>query len=241
MRTVGIIGGMSDYAVEFYCRSINARTMELKVRSDEVVTHECSAGRIGQLAREGRWDDVVAEMVDAAREMRRAGADFVVIPSFSLHRVAEVVAKESGVPLLRMDDCVVKKVAKLKCQRIAVLSAGVAGEEFLQTFRKRLVDSEGHNIKIYGGAATIEYSPITLANQPYSSEQRRKHLWTYLEETQDVEDYVEAIFNCSAEMTRMIGMRTVLEPLKTKNGLIPIMDAVDLHVRAIVSACRNEQ
>lgn len=239
MKTLGILGGMSDYASGFYLNMIN-QMINLEGRTADTVICAGAVWRIGKLAREGRWNDVAQEMIKAAREMHRAGADFVVIPSFSLHRVADMVAAESGVSILRMDDCIVETVAKLGCRKVAVLSsAEIADKEFMGVFYNRLVNSEGYKTRIFGTMATIEFSPITLANQPYSEGLRRKHLWTFLEEVVNVEESAEVIFNCSVEMTRMLGVRTVQEPIKTQNGMIPIIDAADLHVRAIVQACRG--
>lgn len=234
---IGIMGGMSDFAVEFYLKMLDRLMIKLEVRSAEFVTHEKTERRIGQLARAGCWDDVVSEMVKAARVMQRAGAEFVVIPSFSLHRVADAVAKESGVSILRMDDCVVEAAAKMDYQKVAVLSsAKVSGEEFTEEFCNKLVNSKGCKMRDYGGLAAIEFSPITLGNQPWSKKLRRAYLWTYVEELANVEGCVEVIFNCSVEMTRIIGSRAAQMPTG-RDGSIPIFNAVDLHGEAIVRAC----
>lgn len=239
MKSFGLVGGMSEYAAEFYLDAIEKMMVRLEGRRADVVMRTGTIWRVGQLAREGRWDDVVTEIVGAARDMRRAGAEFVVIPSFSLHRVADAVMAESGVPILRLDDCVVEKVAQLNCQEIAVLGAGTQGDEFTKAFYGQLVNSMGQEMQVYGALAGIEFGPITLANQPCDKRLRRKHLFTYLEEVKNVEDYVKVIFNCSVEMTRMIGRRTAQCSVKSRAGWVPIINAMDLHVRAIVQACRE--
>ena len=143
-------------------------------------------------------------------------------------------------PILRLDDCIVEVIAKLNCQKVAILSsAKIAGEEFMRAFYERLVNANGCKVRVFGTMATLEFSPITLANQPCSKDLRRKHLWTFLEEVLNMEDYAEVVFNCSVEMVRMIGARAVQEPVKTKRKLILTVDAMSLHIEAIVRACRG--
>lgn len=239
MKTFGLLGGMSDYTTKFYLDAIDGLMMKLEGRQANVVVRASATWRIGQLAREGYWNDVALEMVEVAQEMRRAGAEFVVIPSFSLHRVAEAVATESGVPILRMDDCIVEKVTQLNCQKIAILSAVTMNDEFMKTLCGRLVNAREDEMQVCGSWSAIEFKAITLANQPRDEKLRRKHLLTYLEEVQDVETRAKVIFNCSVEMTRMIGRRTAQCSIKSKAGWVPIINAMDLHVRAIVQACRG--
>lgn len=240
MRTFGLLSGMSDYSADFYLKLINRRMLEREGRQANVVPCASTRWRIGELARAERWDDLAEEMIRAVKIMRQAGAEFVVIPSFTLHRLADVVEAESEIPILRLDDCMARAIVRSKKQRVALLGADVAGRGFLQDFCQRI----GQRECFWCGAYTmVDLNHITRDNQARNESLARSCFWTYIEGLQELaENGAELVLNCSVEMTRMIGVQNARVSLKERPSFkAPVLVAVDLHVNATVQACLSER
>lgn len=239
MRTFGLLSGMSDYSADFYLKLINQRMLEREGRQANAVLCASMRWRIGELARAGRWDDLAEEMVRAVKTMQQAGAEFVVIPSFTLHRLADAVEAGSGMPILRMDDCAVRAIVRSKKKCIAILSADVTGQEFLCEFQQR---TRGCECFWCGAYTMVDLNRITLENRPRNKSLYRDCFWTYIEGLHDLmETGAEIILNCSVEMTRMVGVQNVRMDLKQAAFKVPVLNVIDLHVEAVVQACRSKR
>nr|HPK72757.1 aspartate/glutamate racemase family protein [Vicinamibacterales bacterium] len=90
MRTIGLIGGMSwESTVPYYQiinRVVGARLGGL--HSAKIVLYSVEFAEIEAMQREGRWEDSGKVLAGAARAVRRAGADFIVLCTNTMHKVA---------------------------------------------------------------------------------------------------------------------------------------------------------
>ena len=106
MKTIGLIGGMSwESSVEYY-RLINqftkrrlgghhnARSLMLTVNFHEIET----------LQREGEWDHLGKLMQEAAAQLQAGGADFIVLCTNTMHKVAQQIEAAVTIPLLHIAD-----------------------------------------------------------------------------------------------------------------------------------------
>lgn len=238
MMVLGLLGGMSDYSAKFYLELVD-RCLVGERRLPYVVAPMDEVQRVGACARNEDWNGATEAILDAVRKLRRAGADFLAIPSLTPHRMADVLQKETGVPVLRLDDCIVEEVAKLDKQRIALLSANIVGEEFLCGLQRRLEESaQGRKVVYLQRAEQVEFNRLTLANMDCNKETKRKQVWTYLEAIFGLENQVDLILNGSVEMVRMLGLENAR--LVTSNRAA-VACVVDWHIAAIVQAIRGER
>lgn len=138
MKVIGLIGGMSWESTLVYYEIINE---EVKRRlggfhSCECVIYSFDFDRIEAGQREGRWEDLTKEMVDAAVKLRSAGAELIVICTNTMHRLAADVQRGSGIPLVHIADSVGREINKLRIRKV-----GLLGTEYTMTgdfFRDRL-------------------------------------------------------------------------------------------------------
>jgi aspartate racemase len=122
-RTIGIIGGLSWEASALYYRLINeaarralgghhnARSVMVTVNFADVLAHGAAA----------RWDKVAEVLADAARRLRRAGADFVLMAANTAHAVADEVASAIDVPLLHIADTTAAALTARGLRRVALV------------------------------------------------------------------------------------------------------------------------
>ena len=96
MKTIGLIGGMSWESSQHYYRLINQAVQQRLggLHSARLLMHSVDFAPIEQLQHSGDWEGASAILVDAARRLEAGGADFFLICTNTMHRVADEVAAE---------------------------------------------------------------------------------------------------------------------------------------------------
>ena len=111
MKTIGMIGGMSwESSIEYY-RIINEVVREKLggLHSAQSLMYSVDFAEIEALQQQGKWEEAAKEMVEAARHVKDGGADFVIICTNTMHRMAEEVQAQIGIPLLHIADATARR------------------------------------------------------------------------------------------------------------------------------------
>lgn len=106
MKTIGLLGGMSWESTLPYYRHVNEA---VKVRlgglhSARLVLYSVDFHEIEQLQRSGDWQRAGEVLADAAQALHRAGADFLVLCTNTMHKVAAAIEGAVDIPLLHIAD-----------------------------------------------------------------------------------------------------------------------------------------
>ena len=100
MKTIGMIGGMSwESSIEYY-RIIN-QTVRDKLgglHSAKCVMYSVDFAEIEALQHQGKWGEATRMMIDAAKNVERGGADFVIICTNTMHKMADDVKQALDIP-----------------------------------------------------------------------------------------------------------------------------------------------
>jgi aspartate racemase len=106
MKTIGVLGGMSSVASGEYYRRINEGVnAHLGGHSAaELVLYSVDFGVIESCIREGRWDQAAEYLAERAQRLERAGAEFLILATNTLHRVAVELQDAIGIPLIHIVD-----------------------------------------------------------------------------------------------------------------------------------------
>lgn len=106
MRCLGLIGGMSWESTLLYYRLLNqgvaARLGGL--HSAALVLHSVDFAAIAALQAAGDWAAAAAQLGAAARGLRAAGAQGLVLATNTMHKVAAAIEDAAGLPLLHIAD-----------------------------------------------------------------------------------------------------------------------------------------
>ena len=145
MKIIGLIGGVSWESSAEYYRLIN---QEVKARlgpehSAEMVMYSLDFQPVALLEHGGKWDELATLLVDAANRLERAGADFVMVASNTLHKVAVEVQQRINVPLLHIADAVAEEIKKADISLVGLLGTRFVMEQ--DFYRERL---SGHGISV---------------------------------------------------------------------------------------------
>ncbi|TEU17369.1 MAG: aspartate/glutamate racemase family protein [Dehalococcoidia bacterium] len=135
MRVIGLIGGMSWNSTLEYYRIIN-ESFAIRLgglHSARLVLYNLDFNEIQRAQHEDRWDDMANILVDAGNAVKRAGADFLIICTNTMHKVADDVEEKVGLPLLHITDVTGDAIKERGLHRIGLLGTRfVMKESFYQ-------------------------------------------------------------------------------------------------------------
>jgi len=146
MKTIGMIGGMSWESSMAYYRIINEAVKEQlgDLHSARSVMVSLDFAEIEVLQRESSWEEATRAMIDAAQSVKASGADFLIICTNTMHKMAEAVQESIGIPLLHIADATAEVIKARGLQRVGLLGTRFTMEE--DFYRGRLV--EKHNLDV---------------------------------------------------------------------------------------------
>lgn len=123
MKTIGLIGGMSwESSVEYY-KLINEGIHQRLggVHSAKSVMVSVDFSEVELLQRSGRWEEATEMMVQSARQVEAAGADFLLICTNTMHKMADQVQEAIRIPLLHIADAAAQAVLNQGLNTIGLL------------------------------------------------------------------------------------------------------------------------
>jgi aspartate racemase len=138
MQTIGLIGGMSWESTLPYYRLINQTVREARggLHSAKVLLYSVDFHEIEVLQHAGDWDAAGAAMADAARRLQAGGADFIVLCTNTMHKVAEAITDATPLPLLHIADATAQALIEAGIGRVGLLGTRFTMEQ--DFYRKRL-------------------------------------------------------------------------------------------------------
>jgi len=138
MKTIGLIAGMSWESSQLYYRLINQGVQQRLggLHSAQMLIYSVDFAPIEQLQHCGDWDGAAAVLVDAARRLEAGGADFFLIGTNTMHRVADAVAAAVDIPLLHIADATARVLAAQGVRRVGLLGTAFTME--LDFYRDRI-------------------------------------------------------------------------------------------------------
>lgn len=148
MKTIGMIGGMSwESSIEYY-RIINEGVKGKLggLHSAKSVMYSVDFAEIETLQHEGRWEEATQAMVEAAKHVEAGGADFVIICTNTMHKMAEEVEAAIHIPLLHIVDATAEAIKALGLQVVGLLGTNFTMEQ--DFYRGRLVERHGLEVLI---------------------------------------------------------------------------------------------
>ena len=142
---IGLIGGMSWESSAEYYRIINREVQKRLggVHSARSLMWSVDFGEIESLQHLGDWDKLTEQMIDAAIRLERGGADFVLMCTNTMHRMAGAVSEAINVPLLHIADPTGEKIRAAGFGRVGLLGTAFTMEQdFYKARLKQLFDLE---------------------------------------------------------------------------------------------------
>ena len=142
MKTIGLIGGMSWESTVTYYQVIN-ETVKKELgglHSAKCILYSVDFDEIEKYQSAGEWNKSAEVLAQAASALERAGADFIVICTNTMHKVAPEISRKITVPLLHIADMTAIELKKSNIKKV-----GLVGTKYTmqQAFYKNVLQANG--------------------------------------------------------------------------------------------------
>jgi aspartate racemase len=131
MQTIGLIGGLSWYSTVEYYRVLNETVQRRRGghASALIALQSLDFAEVRAMQEAGAWSAAAALLAEAGQRCQDAGANFVLICSNLMHRVADEVQAAIDIPLLHIADAIVDRARSDGWSHLGVLGARWVMEE----------------------------------------------------------------------------------------------------------------
>ncbi len=142
MKTIGLIGGMSWESTVTYYQVIN-ETVKKELgglHSAKCILYSVDFDEIEKYQSDGEWNKSAEVLAQAASALERAGADFIVICTNTMHKVAPEISRKITVPLLHIADMTAIELKKANIKKVGLLGTKYTMQ---QAFYKNVLQANG--------------------------------------------------------------------------------------------------
>jgi aspartate racemase len=226
MKTIGLIGGMSWESSAEYYKIIN-ETVKKRLgglHSATLIMYSVDFEDIEKLQHAGEWDKATEFMVDAAQKVERGGADFVLICTNTMHKMADEVQQALSIPLLHIADATAAEIKAHNMNRVGLLGTRFTMEE--DFYKKRLQENHGiTSITPEGDERTIVHDIIydELCRGEIRESSREKY-----------KIIIEHLIKRGAEGI-ILGCTEIPLLVSQKDSPVPVFDTTRIHAEAAVT------
>jgi aspartate racemase len=146
MKTIGLVGGMTCESSSEYYRIINETTRAKLggIHSARSVMVSVDMAEIDPLMEAGKWETILAILVEAAQNVEKAGAHFLVICTNTMHKLADEIQKQIQIPILNIIDVTAEQIKARGLHTVGLLGTRFTMEE--DFYKGRL--NQKHQLKV---------------------------------------------------------------------------------------------
>ena len=147
MKTIGLIGGMSWESTVTYYKIINETVKEKLggLHSAKCILYSVDFQEIEECQANGNWEKSGEILGEAAYNLEKAGADFIVICTNTMHKVVNQIKEKISIPILHIAEMTAEKILEKGLKNIALLGTKYTME---QDFYKSKLIEKGINVII---------------------------------------------------------------------------------------------
>lgn len=151
MKTIGLVGGMSWESTALYYRLINEGVKKRLggLHSAKIVLYSVDFQEIEELQHAGEWGRAGEVLAAAGQAVEAAGADFLLICTNTMHRVAEQVESATSIPLLNLADATAERILARGMRTVGLLGTAFTME---QDFYRGRLEKRGIEVLVPGAA-----------------------------------------------------------------------------------------
>jgi aspartate racemase len=223
--TIGLIGGMSWESSAEYYRIINREVNRRLggVHSAQCLMYSVDFEGIKRLQHEGDWDRLATEMKAAAVRLERGGADFIVLCTNTMHRLADAISASVSIPLLHIADPTAGRIKAAGLERIGLLGTAFTMEQ--DFYKGRLHEHHGLEVIVPDEddrriVHEIIYKELVLGQIRPESRQAYRAIIACL-----IERGAQAV---------ILGCTEIMLLVSDEDSAVPLFDTTTIHALAAV-------
>lgn len=123
LKTIGLLGGMSSQATAAYYHLINKGIQQALGghHAAELVLCSVNFQNIEAFVHNEQWEEAALYLVQKAQQIERAGADFLLLATNTMHRVAPHITAAIHIPFVHIVDVTAEAICQAGLSRIGLL------------------------------------------------------------------------------------------------------------------------
>ena len=225
MKTIGMLGGMSWESTASYYKALNEGVKNSLggLHSAKICMVSVDFAEIEALQHQGDWQQTAKLLTKAAKSVEVGGADFLLICTNTMHKVADEIASNITIPILHIADATAEQLKHDNITRVGLLGTQFTMEQ--NFYKERLTDK--HNIEV-------------LIPEP--NERKRVHEVIYSQLCQGViddvsrADYIHIIERLFAQGAQavILGCTEIALLVKPQHTQVSLYDTTKIHAEAAV-------
>ncbi|MEA4919821.1 MAG: aspartate/glutamate racemase family protein [Clostridiaceae bacterium] len=147
MKTIGLIGGMSWESTVTYYKIINEAVKHALggLHSAKIILYSVEFSEIEKCQADGDWEKSADILADAAKKLENAGADFILICTNTMHKVAPQIQSRINVPIIHIAEATAEVLKQQGIRKIGLLGTKYT---MTQDFYKQKLQSAGISVLV---------------------------------------------------------------------------------------------
>jgi len=226
MKVIGLLGGMSWESTALYYRILNQQVKQRLggLHSAQLVLYSVDFQPIEQLQAAGEWQQAGEMLAAAAQNLERAGAQFIVLCTNTMHKVAPQISAAVSVPLLHIADATGRRIQQAGLRKVGLLATRFTMEQAFyrgrleQQFNLQVIVPEEEDRAL---VHQVIYHELCLGTINPASRQRYRQIMQQL-----VDQGAEAIILGCTEITLLVD---------DSDASVPLFDTTLIHAEEAVN------
>ncbi len=221
MKTIGMIGGMSWESTATYYKIINETVkQELGgLNSAKIILYSVNFDEIEKCQANGDWQKSAEILTSAAVSLQNAGADFIIICTNTMHKIAHIIQESLAIPILHIATLT---ASELLCKNIT--KVGLLGTKYTmeQNFYKEKITKQGIEV------IAPSLDDITRVNDIIYNE-----LCLGIISTESKNFYIDVIKRLKADGAQgvILGCTEIGLLITENDSLLPVFDTAQIHAK----------
>lgn len=221
MKTIGLIGGMSWESTVTYYQIINEVVKEKLggLHSAKIILYSVDFHEIEECQANGEWNKSADILSAAALNLEKAGADFIVICTNTMHKIVPQMQSKISIPILHIAEATASELKKHQVSKVALLGTKYTMK---QEFYKEKLIAAGIDVLIPNDKDVefvnhVIYDELCLGVISQESKER------YLQIIEQMKD--------KGAQGVILGCTEIGLLIKQKDTKLPVFDTTQIHGR----------
>ncbi len=231
MKTIGLLGGMSWESTQSYYSALNegVKVALGGLHSAKIALYSVDFAEIEKLQHQGDWHSTAEILVQAALGVQACGADFLMIGTNTMHKVAPQIEAAIDIPLLHIADATAEVLKGKEIQRVGLLGTRFTMEE--DFYKGRLNNKHGIDV-VVPEPAQQQWVHDIIYNELCLGDIREDSRELYLSIIDDLyEDGADAVILGCTEIALLVGQ---------EHSDVPLFDTTAIHCQKAVEWALSE-
>ncbi len=226
MKTIGMLGGMSWESTLSYYQALNQGVKQQLggLHSAKICLHSVDFAEIERLQHQDKWEELAEILTQAALSVERAGADFLIICTNTMHKVAPEIEAKLSIPLLHIADATAQTLKAQGINKVGLLGTRFTMEQ--DFYKARLTEKYGIQVLV-----------------PNAEDREQVHQIIYQELCLgEVKPSSKAVYQTIIDKLAkqgaqgvILGCTEIAMLIQQQDTQVPVFDTTEIHAQAAVT------